>query len=142
LRLPARHAVGAPAWRQRAAAPPGDGPVHGGARAARVADPARGCRRARTPGQPVGAGVDRDGGHVPKAMVVTMAITTERMVTAVVREDPSRVEQPGVEVVEGALCSEDELRRAVVTTAVTSGVLCALVGVGIGYLLGLREERE
>ena len=71
-----------------------------------------------------------------------MASTTERIVAAVVREEKPRVEQPRVEVVEGALCSEEELRRAVVTTAVTSGILCALAGVGLGYLLGLREGRE
>lgn len=46
-----------------------------------------------------------------------------------------------VEVVDGALCSEAELHRAIVTTAVTSGILCALAGVGLGYLLGLREGR-
>jgi len=75
-------------------------------------------------------------------VVVTMASTAERIVAAVVREEKPRVEQPRVEVVEGALCSEEELRRAVVTTAVTSGILCALAGVGLGYLLGLREGRE
>ncbi|MBL8970564.1 MAG: hypothetical protein JNK56_08305 [Myxococcales bacterium] len=51
-------------------------------------------------------------------------------------------EPPQVEVVDGALCSADELRRAVVATAVTSGILCALAGAGIGYLLGLREGKE
>lgn len=71
-----------------------------------------------------------------------MATTAERIVAAVVREEKPRVEQPRVEVVEGALCSEEDLRRAVVTTAVTSGILCALAGVGLGYLLGLREGRE
>ena len=50
--------------------------------------------------------------------------------------------EPRVEIVDGALCSADELRRAVVATAVTSGILCALAGVGIGYLLGLREGKE
>ncbi len=71
-----------------------------------------------------------------------MASTEERIVAAVVREEKPRVEQPRVEVIEGALCSEEDLRRAVVTTAVTSGILCALAGVGLGYLLGLREGRE
>lgn len=71
-----------------------------------------------------------------------MATTAERIVAAVVREEKPRVDQPRVEVVEGALCSEEELRRAIVTTAVTSGILCALAGVGLGYLLGLREGRE
>ena len=71
-----------------------------------------------------------------------MASAAERIVAAVVREEKPRVDQPRVEVVEGALCSEEELRRAIVTTAVTSGILCALAGVGLGYLLGLREGRE
>lgn len=71
-----------------------------------------------------------------------MTSAAERIVAAVVREEKPRVDQPRVEVVEGALCSEDELRRAIVTTAVTSGILCALAGVGLGYLLGLREGRE
>ena len=71
-----------------------------------------------------------------------MTSAAERIVAAVVREEKPRVDQPRVEVVEGALCSEEELRRAIVTTAVTSGILCALAGVGLGYLLGLREGRE
>lgn len=71
-----------------------------------------------------------------------MTSVAERIVAAVVREEKPRVDQPRVEVVEGALCSEEELRRAIVTTAVTSGILCALAGVGLGYLLGLREGRE
>ncbi|MBL8975207.1 MAG: hypothetical protein JNK56_31700 [Myxococcales bacterium] len=74
--------------------------------------------------------------------MVTMTSAAERIVAAVVREEKPRVDQPRVEVVEGALCSEEELRRAIVTTAVTSGILCALAGVGLGYLLGLREGRE
>jgi hypothetical protein len=140
--LHARYARGASARRRRASPVGRRVGVHGGEHAARVADPARRGRRARAPGEPVGPVVDRDGGHVSKAVVVTMATTAERIVAAVVREEKPRVEQPRVEVVEGALCSEEELRRAVVTTAVTSGILCALAGVGLGYLLGLREGRE
>jgi len=51
-------------------------------------------------------------------------------------------EPPPVEVVDGALCSAEDLRRAVVATAITSGILCALAGAGFGYLLGLREGKE
>ena len=50
--------------------------------------------------------------------------------------------EPPVEVVDGALCSAEDLRRAVVATAITSGILCALAGAGFGYLLGLREVKE
>ena len=71
-----------------------------------------------------------------------MADVTERVVTTVVYEEKPRAEQARVEVVDGALCSEEELRCAIVTAAVTSGILCALAGVGLGYLLGLREGRE
>jgi hypothetical protein len=66
-------------------------------------------------------------------------VTTPIRRSTTVAEDASR---PAVEVVEGPLCSEDELRRAVTATAVTSGILCALAGLGLGYLLGLREGRE
>jgi hypothetical protein len=69
-----------------------------------------------------------------------MADVTQRVVATVVHEDKPHAEH--VEVVDGALCSEEELRRAVVTTAITSGIVCALAGVGLGYLLGLREGRE
>lgn len=69
-----------------------------------------------------------------------MADVIQPVVATVICDEKPRVEP--VEVVDGALCSEDELRRAVVTTAITSGVLCALAGVGLGYLLGLREGRE
>jgi len=65
-----------------------------------------------------------------------------QVVTTVVCDEKPRAEQARVEVVDGALCSEEELRRAVVTTAVTSGILCALAGIGLGYLIGLREGRE
>ena len=69
-----------------------------------------------------------------------MADVTQPVVATVVRDEKPPAEH--VEVVDGALCSEDELRRAVVTTAITSGIVCALAGVGLGYLLGLREGRE
>ena len=66
--------------------------------------------------------------------------TQEHPVVVVVTE-PSD-EQPRVEVVDGALCSAEDLQRAVVAAAVTSGILCALAGVGLGYLLGLRDGKE
>lgn len=69
-----------------------------------------------------------------------MADVIQPVVATVICDEKPRGEP--VEVVDGALCSEDELRRAVVTTAITSGILCALAGVGLGYLMGLREGRE
>lgn len=57
-------------------------------------------------------------------------------------EDKVRDDKPRVEVIDGSLCSAAELRRAVVAGAITSGVVCALAGVGIGYLLGLRDGKE
>jgi hypothetical protein len=71
-----------------------------------------------------------------------MADMTQPVVTTVVCEEKPHAEQARVEVVDGVLCSEAELRRAIVTTAITSGIVCALAGVGLGYLLGLREGRE
>ncbi len=71
-----------------------------------------------------------------------MADVTQPVVATVVCEEKPRAEQARVEVVDGALCSEAELHRAIVTTAITSGIVCALAGVGLGYLLGLREGRE
>lgn len=68
-----------------------------------------------------------------------MAAQTDTLVVIAVdaEHEPSQVE-----VVDGALCSAEELRQAVVATAITSGILCALAGVGLGYLLGLREGKE
>lgn len=63
-------------------------------------------------------------------------------VAKVACEDKVREDKPRVEVIDGSLCSAAELRRAVVAGAITSGVVCALAGVGIGYLLGLRDGRE
>ncbi len=67
-----------------------------------------------------------------------MATRSDTLVVAAV--DGER--EPPVEVVDGALCSAEDLRRAVVATAITSGILCALAGAGFGYLLGLREGKE
>lgn len=46
---------------------------------------------------------------------------------------------PQVEVVNEALWSASELRSAVLAGAITSGLVCALAGLGIGFYLGLRE---
>lgn len=56
--------------------------------------------------------------------------------------DGTREEQPRVEVLRESLCSASELRQAVIAGAVTSGIVCTLVGVGVGYVLGLRRGRE
>ncbi len=68
-------------------------------------------------------------------------MATQERPVVVVLEAP-RDEQPRVEVVDGALCSAEDLQRAVVAAAVTSGILCALAGAGLGYLLGLRDGKE
>lgn len=49
---------------------------------------------------------------------------------------------PRVEVLGEALCTQAELHRAVLAGAIASGVACALAGVGVGYLLGMRAGRE
>ncbi|WP_434420178.1 hypothetical protein [Nannocystis pusilla] len=49
---------------------------------------------------------------------------------------------PHVEVIEGALCTVSEVRRAVAAGALMSGLVCTVVGVGIGYYLGLRDGRD
>ena len=41
-----------------------------------------------------------------------------------------------------SLCTASELRQAVIASAITSGVFCTIVGVGIGYVLGLRRGRD
>jgi hypothetical protein len=125
---------------EREEARPGDGRVHGRARAARVADPPRRGRGARARGQPGGARRGRrwwthtesGGGDDDRRHTAVVA----KVACEAVREDAP------VEVVDGSLCSAAELRRAVVAGAITSGVVCALAGVGIGYLLGLRDGKE
>ena len=51
-------------------------------------------------------------------------------------------DQPRVEVLSESLCSASELRSAVIAGAIASGVVCAIAGAGLGYLLGLREGKE
>ena len=47
-----------------------------------------------------------------------------------------------VEVVDGSLCSANDLRRAVVAGAILSGIIGTIAGIGLGYLMGLRDGRE
>jgi integral membrane sensor domain MASE1 len=51
-------------------------------------------------------------------------------------------ESPRVEIIRDGLCSLSELRRAVVAGAITSCVMGALAGVGLGYWLGLQDRRK
>lgn len=51
-------------------------------------------------------------------------------------------ERPRVEVLSESLCTASELRQAVIAGAITSGVFCTIVGVGIGYVLGLRNRKD
>jgi len=71
-----------------------------------------------------------------------MADVIEKSVARVPCEDRAGEDRPRVEVLGESLCSESELRSAVIAGAVASGVVCALAGVGLGYLLGLRDGRE
>ena len=60
----------------------------------------------------------------------------------VVSVEEARGDAPRVEVLGEALCTQSELQKAVLAGAITSGVVCALAGVGFGYLLGMRVGRE
>ena len=51
-------------------------------------------------------------------------------------------DKPRVEVISETLWSEREVREAVHTGALTSGLVCALAGLGFGFYLGLREGRR
>jgi hypothetical protein len=51
-------------------------------------------------------------------------------------------DRPRVEVIHETLWSESEVREAVLTGALTSGLVCALVGLGVGFYLGLQERRR
>lgn len=70
-----------------------------------------------------------------------MSDVIEQSVAKVACEAPGE-ERPRVEVLSESLCTASELREAVIAGAITSGVFCAIVGVGIGYVLGLRRGRE
>ena len=50
--------------------------------------------------------------------------------------------RPRVEVIHETLWSDREVREAVLTGALTSGLVCALAGLGFGFYLGLREGRR
>jgi hypothetical protein len=51
-------------------------------------------------------------------------------------------DRPRVEVIHETLWSDSELREAVLTGALTCGLVCALAGLGVGFFLGLREGRR
>ena len=51
-------------------------------------------------------------------------------------------DRPRVEVIHETLWSDSELRAAVLTGALTCGLVCALAGLGVGFFLGLREGRR
>ncbi len=51
-------------------------------------------------------------------------------------------DKPGVEVIDESLWSASELRTAVVAGAVTSGLLCAIAGLGLGFYLGWQEGKR
>jgi hypothetical protein len=71
-----------------------------------------------------------------------MSSTIEQSVATASWEPAAGEDPPRVEIIEGALCSASELRRAVAAGALTSGLVCTLVGLGIGYYLGLRDGRD
>ncbi|MDC0720900.1 hypothetical protein [Nannocystis bainbridge] len=66
---------------------------------------------------------------------------SEQTVAKVTCEAPGE-EQPRVEVLSEALCTASELRQAVIAGAITSGIFCTIVGMGIGYLLAPRRGRD
>ena len=70
-----------------------------------------------------------------------MSGVIEQSVAKIACEAPGE-EKPRVEVLSESLCSASEMRQAVITGAITSGIFCTIVGVGIGYVLGLRRGRE
>lgn len=70
-----------------------------------------------------------------------MADVIDKSVAKVACEHKAGEDQPRVEVLSESLCSASELRSAVFAGAIASGVVCALAGVGLGYLLGLRDGR-
>lgn len=64
------------------------------------------------------------------------------VVHVVTLEAATSGDQPRVEVINESLWSTTELREAVLTGALTSGLLCALAGLGVGFYLGFREGRR
>lgn len=75
-------------------------------------------------------------------MVVTMSDATDQTVVKVGGGDRADAGSPPVEIIQDGLCSLAELRRAVVAGAIVSGVMGTIVGVGLGYLLGLQDRRR
>ncbi|PCC68239.1 hypothetical protein SAMN02745121_08644 [Nannocystis exedens] len=71
-----------------------------------------------------------------------MSNTIEQSVATVSFGPAASEDPPRVEVIEGALCTISEVRRAVAAGALMSGLVCTVVGVGIGFYLGLRDGRD
>lgn len=65
----------------------------------------------------------------------------EQSMTKVVPATEADTNTPRVEVLGDELCTRAELDRAILASAITSGVVCAIAGVGLGYLLGVRTGR-
>ena len=61
------------------------------------------------------------------------------VVHVVTMEARSTEDAPRVEIIDESLWSTTELRSAVLTGALTSGILCALLGLGVGFYLGVQE---
>ncbi len=53
-------------------------------------------------------------------------------------KDP--VERPRVEIVEEIPSGEAEARRAFYAGAVASGLLCAIAGITVGFVLGVKSS--
>ena len=69
---------------------------------------------------------------------MTMSAAIEEVVIEVLPREPSEeAKPPRVELLDGRLCTEVELKAAVIA----SGIVCAIAGFGLGYLMG-REGRR
>jgi len=55
-------------------------------------------------------------------------------------ETTPRVERPRVEIVEEIPSPEAAARKAFVSGAITSGILCAVVGTVVGFVLGVQSS--
>ena len=55
-------------------------------------------------------------------------------------EPKEPVERPRVEIVEEIPSGEAEARRAFYAGAVASGLLCAIAGITVGFVLGVKSQ--
>ncbi len=55
-------------------------------------------------------------------------------------ESKDPVERPRVEIVEEIPSGEAEARRAFYAGAVASGLLCAIAGITVGFVLGVKSS--